>query len=128
MSEEEKQLEPGDVVTVKSGDSPAMVLIRYLSDGRAQCEYWDETKNGNRTVKVQRTALESVEHFRERMMKYESISNQRFIHLPDQVPADHTLVVAFADLNMKKKFIERMFTEQAGGNIIHGADGGPTLQ
>lgn len=102
---QERSIQPGDLVVMKSG-SPTMVVVTVPTDPtkKLRCTFWDTQKNLEKEVAVLMSAVETLEAHTRRQSRLNFFAATGH-ELPDVGP-DRSLVMVFDDIKDRDSFLK----------------------
>ena len=109
---------PGENVCFVCG-SPTFVVLKDPGENKDVILVWFNTQTFQiEKFKAPRIAIITTKAFKERQIQRELEINSRLYEIPEGVPPELTLLVAFATPEHQQEFIEKMFDEEALGQVV----------
>lgn len=109
---------PGDNVCFACG-SPTFVVLKDPGGDKDVILVWFNTHTYKiEKVKAPRIAITTTKAFKEKQIQRELETNSRLYEIPEGVPPELTLLVAFATPEHQQEFKEKMFDEQVPGHVL----------
>lgn len=107
----------GDLVCLKSG-SPTFTVKSFARNGDIVVTVFNMSSGKVVDYKFAPALIQTVSEFNKAKRKLDMEANNRIIEIPDGVPTEQVVTVAFESMELKKAFLERMFDEQVQGQLL----------
>jgi hypothetical protein len=104
-------------VCLASG-SPTFTVKSFARNGDIVVTVFNMNQGKVQDFKFAPALLKTIKEFNSHKRQLEMDANDRLIELPEGLPRSQIITVGFDSIELRQKFLDRMFDEQVQGELI----------